>query len=188
MTTTLSSSSTTSSTTTETLFPSVLNLMPQDTEAAWLRSVHDERVEVRGLPCRIYRAKDIAPNAKQYDEFDDQLVYGLLPSAAVRSWVILEPYQEEYDRTGDDRGKEFDTFPFVATFKFDVGIQKGDLVEIDWTYANQSGRSRRTDGSVIGPAENIPTRFKVVNRRLHGINMDQVNKHYIAPTEENWTA
>jgi hypothetical protein len=181
------SSSTSSTTTTATLFPAVTNLLPIDTESAWLRSAHDERIETRGLPCRIYRARTPG-NTKVYDEFDDQLVAGALPNTPINSWVILEPYQNEYDRTGDNRGKEVVDFPYTANLKFDAGVQKGDLLEIDWTYANQSGRRMRTDGAVIGPAENIPTRFKVVNRRLHGINADLKNDFYISPTEETWTA
>jgi len=102
------------------------------------------------------------------------------------TFVILEPYQEEMDRTGDERGREIENFPFVATFRFCDGMQKQDLVEIDWRYAQRSGRIPNYYGPARGPLETLPTRFKLVNRRLTGIKADLTNKFYISPTEESW--
>jgi len=159
--------------------------MPSSKESAFYRRKNDERVEMRGLPCRVYRAKD--GGGKTVDVFGDVTVVGgeVTP---VRSWVILEHYQKEKSRIGDDRATEEKELPLVGTFRFADDVRRLDLVEIPYEYVRAAGLSQDFAGTPNNPRQTLYTRFKLVNRVTSGINSDLINKFYLAPTEEVWGA
>lgn len=104
----------------------------------------------------------------------------------VCSYVIVEPYQKERSKIGDDKATEYTEFPYVGTFRFADDVRRLDLVEIEYEYARAAGLTLDFAGDPNGPRQTLFTRFKVVNRVTKGINSDLVNKFFLAPTEEVW--
>lgn len=165
---------------------SSLNILPQDYESANKRSLWDERIEMFGLSCRLYRAAAIGSGSRTYDRFDDLEIVGTTPTA-INSFVILEPYQDPKDRAGDSQGSITETFPFLSCVRFVDNAMRGDIVEIDYQYAQNSGRTPdNNSGTASTPLVDLPTRFKLVNRQMTGIRSDFTNRFFITPTEESW--
>lgn len=167
-------------------YPEALNILPVDNELAFLRSVQDERVEMLGLPCKIYRWQDAGRHKRVYSVFDEAIVENTTMPAPIVTHVVLETYQEQYSRTGEYRGREIQDLPLLGMFRFVDRLMKNDLVEIDWKYAQASGRLHFYSGAIAQPIETLPTRYKLTDRRMNGINGDMTNKFALTPTEETW--
>lgn len=180
---TISSSSSTSSSTTLSPFR-LSGLTPSSKESAFYRSKNDERVRLRGTPCKVFRVQDATVTT---DYFDNLIVSKENSEPTpINTFVIVEPYQVPRNKIGNDQGSEYSEFPFTATFKFSDDIRRLDLVEIDYEYARNSGLTRNFSGTPNTPLHTLRTRFKVLNRVTTGINSDLTNKFFLVPSEENW--
>lgn len=139
-----------------------------------------------GIPCQIYRSKDIVGGGVSYDEFDRPVVSGA-KARALHTMVIIEVYQEPMQRIHDNKGRFHERFPYVGTFRFADDIQRLDLVDIAYEYARAAGLTNCLWGDVVEPSTVYYTRFKLVSRVTTGINADLMNKFYLVPTEEDWS-
>lgn len=160
--------------------------MPSRKESAFYRRKNDERVELMGTPCKLYRAKDGA--TRTVDEFDEIMItkagYEPIP---IDSFVIMESYQEERSRVGKGQATEYKDLPLTATFRFADDVRRLDLVEVPYEYAIAAGLIRCLDDSAVRPpTKTLYTRFKITNRMTRGINSDLTNKYYVVPSEEVW--
>jgi hypothetical protein len=159
-----------------------VSFMPSRKESAFLRRKNDERVELMGTPCKIYRAKD--GGGKRVDVFGDVGV-NTPEVRPINTRVIIE-YQKEKSQIGDDKATEYKEFPFEGTFRFVDDVRRLDLVEIPYEYARAAGLVLDFAGVPQEPERTLFTRFKLVNRVTKGINSDLMNKFYLSPTEEVW--
>lgn len=125
--------------------------MPSSKESALLRRKNDERVELLGTACKLYRHKDIAGGGVQYDEFDRPVVIGNKPRA-VFTTAIIEPYQEEMQRVYDEKGRVHERFPYVGTFRFLDDVRRLDIVEVAYEYARAAGLTHCLFGEVTEPS------------------------------------
>ncbi len=166
------------------------NIQPARKESAIYRRKNDERVEILGSECIIWRRRNLKPtptSRTRYDAFDDMIISKKTEPAPLHTRVVLEMYyQHDKDITGDDRGREEVEYPIVGTFRFVDKVQKSDLVEIPYEYCMAAGLDKIFNGSVMEPTQDLRMRFKLVNRRTRGIRADFINQFFLAPTEETW--
>jgi hypothetical protein len=158
--------------------------MPSRKESAFYRRKNDERVEIRGVACKLYRSQD-GPG-KVIDKFDSVVIAPGPEPVAIVTKVIIEPYQTARNKIGDDHATEYTDFPFTATLRFADDAKRLDLIEIAYEYARAAGLTRFASGEPRDVTHVFYTRFKLVNRVTSGINSDLMNKFFISPTEETW--
>lgn len=165
-----------------------VSFMPSQKESAFYRRKNDERVELLGVSCKVFRAKDAG--GKEIGVFGDVTVKNMGEARPINSRVIIEPYQTEKNKIGDDKATEIVEYPYVGTFRFADDIRRLDLVEVPYEYARAAGldacHTEEFSRSPQQPLHTLWTRFKLVNRVTKGINSDLVNKFFLAPTEEHW--
>jgi hypothetical protein len=166
-----------------------LNLQPSAKENAFIRRKSDERVEVLGTPCEIYRVQDTYNGKPEYDAFDRPIASNEnqgLP-AKHESFVLIEKNEAYWETVGEKTGQQIDgKYPYIATFKFEDDVRKLDLVDVPYEYAQNAGVTGIWSGEPKGPRETRKTRFKLQDRLMQGINSTVQNQYYCTPTEETW--
>jgi hypothetical protein len=165
------------------------NLQPSRKENAFIRRKSDERVEVLGTPCEIYRAQETYEGKPQYDAFDRPIVsndnQGMPP--ARDSFILIEKNEEYWSTVGEKTGQQIDgKYPYIATFKFEDDVRKLDLVDVPYEYAQNAGVQGVWSGEPKPPTETLKTRFKIQDRVMQGVNSTVQNQYYCTPTEETW--
>lgn len=164
------------------------SIIPSDHYANLIRRKNDERVEVRGSTCKIYRQVDIDPADIKYDDADDIIMSPDTKPTQLDTRVILNQYQTGKDRVGTEDGREFEDLPIIATLRFIDNILPEDIIEVAYTYALKQSVLVDPNGYLTQVPEDkeLTTRFKVTNRNIKGVNIDWVNQYFVVPSQENW--
>ena len=164
------------------------NFQPSAKENAFVRRKSDERVEVLGTVCDIYRAQDTYDKIT-YDEFDEPLVNasgGGLPTK-LSGFVLVSKNSQFWETVGEKTGQEIDgKYPYIMNFRFEDDVRKLDLVDIAYTYAQAAGVDGIWDGEPNEPYETRKTRYKLEDRLMQGVNGTVQNQYYATPCTEDW--